>query len=47
MPDGIDSDESCIAVKIKIYRHKQMGLRVIYDTIGHFQLTEEILISFY
>lgn len=38
MPDGIDSDESCIAVKIKIYRHKQMGLRVIYDTIGHFSI---------
>lgn len=34
LPDGIDSDESCIAAEIKMYRHKQMSLRVIYDTIG-------------
>lgn len=38
LPDGIDSDESCIAAEIKMYRHKQMSLRVIYDTIGRFSI---------
>ena len=27
LPDGIDSDESCIAAEIKMYRHKQMKLK--------------------
>ena len=38
LPDGIDSDDSCIAAEIKMYRHKQMSLRVIYDTIGRFSI---------
>lgn len=38
LPDGIDSYESCIAVEIKIYRHKQMSLWGIYDTIGRFSI---------
>ena len=38
LPDGIDGYESCIAAEIKMYRHKQMSLRVIYDTIGRFSI---------
>ena len=38
LPDGIDNESECIAVEIKVYRHKQMSLRVIYDTIGHFSM---------
>lgn len=38
LPDGIDNESGCIAVEIKMYRHKQMGLRVIYDTIGRFSM---------
>lgn len=40
LPDGIDSDESCIAAEIKMYRHKHMSLRVIYDTIGRFSINK-------
>ncbi len=38
LPDGIDNESGCIAVEIKMYRHKQMSLRVIYDTIGRFSM---------
>lgn len=38
LPDGIDNEDGCVAAEIKIYRHKQMSLRVIYDTIGHFSI---------
>lgn len=38
LPDGIDNESGCIAVEIKMYRYKQMGLRVIYDTIGQFSM---------
>ena len=38
MPDGIDNDVSCTAAEIKMYRHKQMSLWVIYDTIGRFSI---------
>lgn len=38
LPDGIDSEEGCIAVEIKMYRHSHMSLRMIYDTIGRFSI---------
>lgn len=38
LPDGIDTYEGRIAAEIKIYRHKQMCLRIIYDTIGRFSI---------
>lgn len=38
LPDGIDNEDGCVAAEIKMYRHKQMSLRVIYDTIGHFSI---------
>lgn len=38
LPDGMDNDKNCIAVEIKMYRHRQMSLRVIYDTIGRFSI---------
>lgn len=38
LPAGIDDDERCTAAEIKIYRHKQMSLRIIYDTIGRFSI---------
>lgn len=38
LPDGIDSDESCIAAEIKMYRHTQMSLRGIYNAIGRFSI---------
>lgn len=33
LPDGIDHEDGCIAAEIKMYRHKQMSLRVINHTI--------------
>lgn len=36
LPDGIDHEDGCIAAEIKMYRHKQMSLRVINHTIEHF-----------
>lgn len=36
LPDGIDNESGCIAVIIKVCRHKQMSLRVIYNAIDHF-----------
>lgn len=38
LPDGIDNEDGCIAAEIKLYRHKQMSLRLIYDTIGRFSI---------
>lgn len=38
MLDGIDNEEGCIAAEIKIYRYRQMSLRMIYDTIGRFSI---------
>ena len=38
LPDGIDNEGGCIAAEIKVYRHKRMSLRIIYDTIGHFSI---------
>lgn len=38
LPDGIDSEEGCIAAEIKMYRHSHMSLRMIYDTIGRFSI---------
>lgn len=38
LPDGIDSEEGCIAVDIKIYRHSHVSSRIIYDTIGRFSI---------
>ena len=33
-PNGIDDISGKVAVEIKFYRHKQMFLKFIYDTIG-------------
>ena len=38
LPNGIDNEDGYIAAEIKMYRHKQMSLRVIYDAIGHFSI---------
>lgn len=38
LPDGIDNEDGYIAAEIKLYRHKQMSLRLIYDTIGRFSI---------
>lgn len=38
LPDGVDNEDGYIAAEIKMYRHKQMSLRVIYDAIGHFSI---------
>lgn len=35
LPDGIDSEEGCIAAEIKTYR-SHMSLRMIYNVIGRF-----------
>ena len=36
LPNGIDDISEKVAVEIKVSRHKQMFLKVIYDTIGRF-----------
>ena len=38
-PNGIDDISEKVAVEIKISRHKQLFLKVIYDTIGRFTMT--------
>ena len=40
LPDGIDNESGCIAAEIKMYRHKQMSLKVIYDTFGRFSMNK-------
>lgn len=31
LPDGIDDEEECLAVEIKMYRNSQIVSRVLYD----------------
>ncbi len=38
LPNGIDEISGKVAVEIKASRHKQMFLKVIYDTIGRFSM---------
>lgn len=38
LPDGIDSEEGCIAAEIKVYRYNRMISRMLYDTIGRFSI---------
>lgn len=37
-PDGIDDEKGYIAVDIKVLRHPQMILKMIYDTVGRFSM---------
>lgn len=47
LPDGIDNEDGYIAAEIKLYRHKQMSLRLIYDTIGRFSINRGEINSTY
>lgn len=38
LPDGIDDEEECLAVEIKMYRNSQIVSRVLYDVVERFSV---------